>query len=230
MKVALCLSGQYRSFRRCAESIKKHVIDPLDCDVFFHTWNEGRLDYHKMYQQRQQYAPLSEDDKEYALEILKPVSHIFEPDREFDYAHYENAINSSKRHCAWPYRSIMSMFYSIQQADLLRRKHEEENNFQYDYVIRSRFDLMYKIEIPEEWFDPNTIHTPSDSNNIYNLNDHFAVGNSDVMTHYGDCFSLMKDAFDEGLNFHPGVILSRVLINKGVSVACHLKRPYSLTR
>lgn len=41
MKVALCLSGQSRTFKRCFKSQKKHIIDRLNPDIFIHTWTFG---------------------------------------------------------------------------------------------------------------------------------------------------------------------------------------------
>ena len=47
MKVALCLSGQSRTFKKCFRSQKKHIIDPLDVDIFIHTWTfSGHRDIH----------------------------------------------------------------------------------------------------------------------------------------------------------------------------------------
>jgi len=39
-KVAVCLSGMYRCGNLALESICRNIIEPLDADVFFHSWNE----------------------------------------------------------------------------------------------------------------------------------------------------------------------------------------------
>lgn len=39
-KVAVCLSGMYRCGNKALESIYKSVIEPLEADVFFHSWTE----------------------------------------------------------------------------------------------------------------------------------------------------------------------------------------------
>ena len=38
MKIALCLSGQARSFEQGYEYYKKNLLDHYDVDVFIHTW------------------------------------------------------------------------------------------------------------------------------------------------------------------------------------------------
>lgn len=39
MKVAVCVSGMYRNHERALISIKENLIDPLEADVFIHTWD-----------------------------------------------------------------------------------------------------------------------------------------------------------------------------------------------
>ena len=38
MKIALCLSGQARSYEKGYEYHKKNLLDHYDVDVFYHTW------------------------------------------------------------------------------------------------------------------------------------------------------------------------------------------------
>ena len=43
----------------------------------------------------------------------------------------------------WKHKGTFgNMLYSIQQANWFKRKHEIENNFRYDIVIKARFDLL----------------------------------------------------------------------------------------
>src|ERR1700733_7399392 len=39
MKFALCLSGHLRTFDSILPYLKQSVIDPLNCDIFIHTWD-----------------------------------------------------------------------------------------------------------------------------------------------------------------------------------------------
>ena len=39
-KIAVCISGMYRDHENALESIKKNIIEPLNADVFIHTWDE----------------------------------------------------------------------------------------------------------------------------------------------------------------------------------------------
>ncbi|WP_026879690.1 hypothetical protein WMO13_02195 [Ignatzschineria larvae DSM 13226] len=40
LKFAICISGSYRNHQDCLESIKENLIDPLDADVYIHTWDQ----------------------------------------------------------------------------------------------------------------------------------------------------------------------------------------------
>src|SRR5215216_1422311 len=40
MRVAICISGQLRTFESTFESLSKHILRPFNCDVFLSTWND----------------------------------------------------------------------------------------------------------------------------------------------------------------------------------------------
>ncbi|GEM_PF-3099305 len=40
LKVALCISGQLRGYKEAYNSIKKSIVDPLQPDIFVHTWQD----------------------------------------------------------------------------------------------------------------------------------------------------------------------------------------------
>ena len=42
-KIAVCISGLYRNHYAALESIKQNVVDPLQADVFIHTWDEAAV-------------------------------------------------------------------------------------------------------------------------------------------------------------------------------------------
>lgn len=72
-----------------------------------------------------------------------------------------------------------SMFYSIYEANRLKKEYEEKNNFVYDCVIRCRFDLF--ILSPFEEVDLNFLNLYYRNNVIHDL---FAVSNSAIMDIY----------------------------------------------
>jgi hypothetical protein len=39
MRVAVCISGELRTYKENYESLKKNILDPYDADVFLSSWN-----------------------------------------------------------------------------------------------------------------------------------------------------------------------------------------------
>lgn len=39
LKIAVLFYGHLRTFEKCAESVRKNLLDLYDCDVFMHTWS-----------------------------------------------------------------------------------------------------------------------------------------------------------------------------------------------
>lgn len=72
--------------------------------------------------------------------------------------------------------SFGSMLYSIMMANELKKKHEIENNFRYDLVIKTRFDLV---------FDENS-YFPTDPRwprTIYSLGGNAGLNHTDYENH-----------------------------------------------
>ena len=132
MRIALCLSGYFGSTADPnsdgAEGfnyIKKTLLDLYNIDVFIHTWDEKReKEIKSLY-------------KKWIKNITVQPQYSFEeevkliPDDEFK----KNGTTPST-----PFLTL-SQAYGRKQSLLLKKKYEEENNFKYDCVIYSRFDL-----------------------------------------------------------------------------------------
>lgn len=131
MKLALCLSGYFNSFTDLTSKgvdgfshIQKHILRDNDVDVFIHSWDlDNKKEIEKLYGE-------------------KIKSQIFEAQLDFTKDFMENELytinlNPSYRHP----KTILSHFYSVQEAHRLMRDYEIKNSFEYDIVIKSRFDL-----------------------------------------------------------------------------------------
>ena len=148
MRIALCLSGYFDSLKDLDskgddgfQHIKKHILSKREqghqVDVFIHNWQPER--------------------EEYIRNLYDPKKAIFEDQIDFDYIATKNKI--SRYHLdpnyqlgSWTIDSksgsgyvgperLLSMFYSVQKSFELAYEYEKENDFRYDCVIKSRFDL-----------------------------------------------------------------------------------------
>jgi hypothetical protein len=141
MRVALCLSGQPRYLERGFEALSNTFLKNYNVDVFSHIWFDKSLAGQdvKLCLQYNRRIKWEENADKMLLKYYNPKKYMFEPPREFSVKGLEGAnfelISSD------PGR-ILSMFYSIKQANLLKMQYEQENNFKYDLVIRARTDLI----------------------------------------------------------------------------------------
>jgi len=147
-KIALCLHGYFSSLKDQTslgkdgyDYIKKHILMYRDLgyevDVFFHSWEPH----------------LSEE----ICGLYDPKHWICQEQIDFEAIARENSVGRKDldpkgQLGSWTLDSktgngyvgperILSHFYSVQEAVKLCKQWEEENDFKYDCVIKSRFDL-----------------------------------------------------------------------------------------
>jgi hypothetical protein len=146
MRVALCLFGLVGSKRGkswnkeggtdevlqdCYKSFKKHFLDKNEIDVFFHTWDEEfESELVKKY-----------NPKLYKTEVQKVFTDIVPIDSSRVQAHY-------------------SRWYSAKTSNNLKKEYESKNNFKYDFVMSSRFDMMWATDVVFENFDKDKFYIP----------------------------------------------------------------------
>jgi hypothetical protein len=213
MRIALCLSGQPRCLDECFDSLREFVIDPSDCDVFFHFWNTSSLpftpDIIKMIYGTESVPSWKAFDDEYALKyinLLKPKRFIVEPQKLINDDYFRKLCTpENSRMQAKTFLHVLSMYYSIFMANQCRNEWQEAHGFKYDVVIRCRTDLKF-FKTPDIDNIFNKIYIPE--HDCYGgLNDQFAIGNGNDMHHYADCFLYLQILFANGTNFHPETLL-----------------------
>lgn len=147
MKVAICLygivggtdgkdgAGKTVPFEECYKTYKNHIIDINNADVFIHSW--------------------SVEVEEELINLYKPKKYIFQPQKSFN--------KERKRFTVKPdaaYRSL-SKWYSFGQVSKLRQDYEFENNFKYDWVMFSRFDTLFFVDMDFSTYEPNHLYVPN---------------------------------------------------------------------
>lgn len=177
MKIAICISGQARNFKQSYESLKTHLLDKYDCDIYFHTWKSINFESTNFGFGNNIYS-LTDNDYKDLIQLYKPKNYIIEKPIVFDASEYKCPI--------WrqPLNNTLSMFHSIYKSIQLI----EET---YDYVIRTRFDLDYSkfnLELPQEGIilpEWNTDVRVKDRGHY----DVFAIGKQQDMDVYSKVFS-----------------------------------------
>ncbi len=213
MKVALCLSGQVRTFRRCFPSQYKKLIAPFKSDVFIHTWmysgsyfRDARHHHYTDDYDISLYEKYNTDeyltDSACLAKLYKPKKLLIEKPEK------QRFIDKSPK--ASFFNALM-MYYSIYKANELRQQYEIELGFKYDLVIRCRFDLRVNaFDIKDAkpniiYLAPNQllkfdrisarINKPveqiiEDSKNGFMPSDQFAAGSSEAMNYYSNLYNV----------------------------------------
>lgn len=150
MKIALCLHGLVGSTNNlsymrnesdldgkklCAElsfkDWKRCVIDENDVDVFFHTWDVELEDY--------------------LVESYKPKKYQVEEQIIFKVEHKDDNPRNQANY---------SRFYGGKKVMELKQECEKENNFKYDCVIDTRFDLSWNKPVDFSKYDMSYFYVP----------------------------------------------------------------------
>jgi hypothetical protein len=174
-KLALCLSGQPRSYFEGHSYIKKNLLDHFDTDVFIHSWkNENHLQQLKIYEDLNA--------------IYSPVVAV-----------YEKALSEQTNsdmfvpNASHPAHFCTSMFYSIFRADSFRTFSELFNEKKYDFVIRCRFDFALNTLIDFTKLEKNKVYISKDTDGSNPLlNDQFAIADSETMKIYSSAFLFLR--------------------------------------
>jgi hypothetical protein len=142
MKIALCLSGQARSFKQGFEYYKKNLLDHYDVDVFIHTWE-------------------FDEWKEY-VDLYNPVEFKMDQSVTGDYGKtidemYIRTPNKEK----FPPRFTYAMLHSMDTCATMLSKHVFTAHKKYDWVVRSRSDYALNVKIPFAELDNSKLHIPN---------------------------------------------------------------------
>ncbi len=141
MKIAVCLSGQFRTGEYALPSLL-NFFQGHDCDYFCHSWQDNNMRvatpdrFRKILDTVD--TQFTKDYIESTLQrILNPKKIVIE----------KNSRKSAPHVGPWS-----ELFYSLMMANWLKKEYEAENNFKYDLVVKTRYDFVYT---------PNAIFNPT---------------------------------------------------------------------
>ena len=169
-RIALCLSGQPRTWDKCYPSWV-NIIDKLndifdaETDIFFHAWDFNSIPNKVIYQAidkkfqdtgvnfsdvselADSYKTIDEEEKQNLIAIFKPKDFVFE-NKAVNVSCEKQISENVKNRIYVPYYGepvicwAGSQFYSVMRSAHLKKKYEYENHFKYDICIRGRFDFF----------------------------------------------------------------------------------------
>lgn len=141
-KVAICFSGQLRTWRKCKDTwihILEHAGSRENIDVFCHIWNFNSIP-NSVPGIDKPSEPVAESEIQEIIDLLRPKKYLVESSKEFLPFDSNQAITHGP---------FISQFYGIMRAANLKRQYEIENNLQYKAVVRARYDAYYTHNMTE---------------------------------------------------------------------------------
>lgn len=219
MKVALCLSGLPRTWKKTYPFLKKHILDHYDVDIFLHTWYEN--------------TPLEHEE---LISVYRPKKFCLDKNnciilpKEYERADAPGVANKNST-----YKNIFSMYKSIWISNCTKIQFESENNFKYDWVVRLRFDYLldYEINLSEKnknllYIPIQHIHHGFNANSEYPVLvcDQFAFSKSSIMDMYSGTYLNIDEFYSHGDKYKhlEGGNIEKVMINGEHLLAMQLRK------
>lgn len=236
MKIAVCISGQSRTWFTAKDNIKNFFGD---VDYFIHTWD---INTYNNYKGPNKYEPIN-----YKTSQLEKINIInnFEP-KLYEFEKFENLKNNNNNNNT--YSSWYPMYYSFMKSVWLKRKYELEHDFVYDIVIKARFDINYKDkflihdvnqlvaygntptfhkfvrEFNYNCFDDAIFYADSPTMDIISNIDRW-ISDIHVKKNINNEYSKDPESY-----YGPGTLLYKYLVNNGIHPRCDQHIKYFVVR
>lgn len=215
-RVAICFSGLPRLTHIMTTVRWQQYIKKYNADVFIHTWI------------------LDQDTQKNTVDKLvsyfNPKVIKLESSRTYPLDQYSQRI--------WPTvipYNVFSAYASIYESMKLANNYAFLQKFEYDYVIRARFDVLVDnlnlepvegIAVPDDP-DKHGLKFKYRGIDLFGINDLVAYGNQKYMTLYSNVIKHMQDLYHgEGVDMCSELFLTSNLIRQNVPIVF---RPFKTT-
>jgi hypothetical protein len=217
MKLAICISGLPRSFKRTYNSLDKYILSQHDCDIFISTW-----DFISAGSGTRVYA--QDGSVEEYISLYKPKSYEVEKFTDDTLDNLFNYRSLKQKYNILP--SLLPMSYKVYKTNKLRLDFEMKNFIKYDAVIRARSDLSYQSCIPNqellrvnhgECFARTSKHHPlTPLNSPMHISDLYFLSNSENANKYSNFYLDIESVLEQTQNFIAEINLEKHLENNNI--------------
>ena len=211
MKIAVCLSGQPRTIDVAAPNILQYFSGEYQCDYFCHVWDYNTYKRRTLFPVPGEQPVYWEGDTPVDVGWLNDKVNLFNPKK-----YIIDSVKAIGAGFSWA-----SLTYSMMMANHLKKQYEIENNFRYDLVVKSRYDLIFDLTQDfaqtarhhlinqHRYLDIVCLHSarmPIEFNRV-NSSDTFLYGSSTAMDLFSDLYrkiqkhEVRQDDYD---NIGPG--------------------------
>lgn len=237
VKIAYCIYGMSYGKHNAKDNIysacknfenwREQIFSKYDVDIFIHTWNEeSRKEIEEIIKPKKFMIENINNIKREVLMIDKyPSNEILlnNSEKKILKGKINNKVAEKMNVMPLMYGKY-SRFYSMYQADKLRREYEIETQTKYDIVINTRFDVYYTINTNLLELDYSKIYCVLKKNMkpIYlttkHPNDYMYMSNSDNMTKMCQIWINLYDIYNDflGKNKYKEYVNSHRLVGKHI--------------
>jgi len=227
MKIAVCLSGQPRTIEYVIPSLLDFFSGDHEFDFFCHTWNYNTYKHKKENPIPEEHPVYWSTDETVDVVTLEKILERLNPKK----AVIHSIAALGKRRFSWD-----SLFYSMMYANHLKKSYEIENNFRYDFVVKSRYDICFlpstKFKLPigqskDNYLDVYTSHAArmSFEYDRINTSDTVFYGSSLAMDLLSDSYRVVSKKlhtpsrrYDDFECLGPGTRLSDFMESKNMRI------------
>lgn len=208
MKVAVCYRGHLRTLSQTFESHKKYLFDIFgDCEIdfFCHTWN------------------IYDDQIEFLKNTIKPKRLLVEEPKLMEKNPYnslsvsnlcfEKNYDKQKEvdRLIRPYNTL-SLWYSCNKVNSLRKEYSQFKNISYDWVIDMRPDLYFHTQFNYDELELDKLNVSWwNTLGLQGIipNDHIAISSESIIDSYSDVFLYIPAYyFNENISMIPELVLN----------------------
>ena len=144
MKIAILLVGHMRSWKFCKYSFINTFNSDNDIDIFVHTY-DCILNFHPYIQNL--YSIQNNFDKSKDQDIIDQLGVYI---KNIVIENQDTVDEEIKRTNNLPINNdTYSQYRKNKLCNDIKSEHEKENNFEYDIVIKTRFDIMFSSDISD---------------------------------------------------------------------------------
>jgi hypothetical protein len=206
VKVAVCISGQPRHFKKGHHFFEK-AFAGMDVDYFIHSWyDESSVGEELVPGSNPVYHStgwhVEEDTDKGLITLYNPKRYVFEKQIKF----VPRMDFSSNMKTKQKPENFMSMVYSRKEVGKLLEGYVQETGKKYDWVFFTRTDVAVMRSIEGEIKNlPNsmilTAHVPGEGWNVIFNNDPFVGGNYETMIYWSKLYDYYETHWLSGIPF-----------------------------
>lgn len=177
MRKAISFSGQPRFIWHGYRLLKENLENFKEYDIFVHTW--------------------ADTTPEQLLKLYKPKEYIWQPqiDPFPPVVPHERSRN---------YFNHYSMFYSMKRSLDLVNMYEEKHGFQYDMIIRTRFDIALLDPLSAEDFSLKVMNATDSCGNPLVISDWFNWSGRENMEKFREMYGKLPEYYEKGVKIDSG--------------------------